>query len=223
MLSFLNQNSGVFLVIFSFFVTVATIMYAVLTGKLVSETKKMRESQTEPNVFMSIQSKEEYIGLADLIIQNIGLGAAYNLKFEVEPDFELSKGYRLSEIPIIKQGIRSMPLNRKISCFLTSLVGRADELEKIKIRAVIKYENILKKPFQQEYILDFAELYGIRRVGVPALQEIAKNIEKIQEDIHDLMTASYPRISVITYTKKDMEEEHLKILEEEREAEKRNE
>jgi len=44
LLEFLNQNSGAFAVIFSAMVAFATIVYAILTWKLVSETKKMREA-----------------------------------------------------------------------------------------------------------------------------------------------------------------------------------
>lgn len=59
MLNFLNQNSGAFLVLFSLVVTGATVFYAILTSRLVSETRKMREAQTEPNVSVNISSKEE--------------------------------------------------------------------------------------------------------------------------------------------------------------------
>jgi hypothetical protein len=76
MLNFLNQNSGAFLVLFSLVVTGATVFYAILTSRLVSETRKMREAQTEPNVSVNISSKEETTYLKDMLIQNIGLGAA---------------------------------------------------------------------------------------------------------------------------------------------------
>ena len=53
-LEFLNQNSGAFTVIFSALVAIATIVYAILTGRLVSETRKMRGVQTEPKVSVTI-------------------------------------------------------------------------------------------------------------------------------------------------------------------------
>jgi len=39
-LKLLNQNIGVLTVIFSAMVSIATVVYAILTWKLVSETKK---------------------------------------------------------------------------------------------------------------------------------------------------------------------------------------
>jgi len=124
MINFLNQNSGAFLVLFSLVVTLATVLYVILTGKLVSESRKMREVQTEPNIFVCLHSKEEWISLIDLEIQNIGLGAAYNLNFGLNPDFEYSKGRFLSELNFIKNGVNYLAPNQKIKHFLTSLVGK---------------------------------------------------------------------------------------------------
>lgn len=215
MFKLLNQNSGALLVVFSLVVTGATVFYVILTRSLVSESRKMREAQTEPNIFVSLHSKEDWVGLIDLVIQNIGLGAAYNLKFELKPDFEYSKGQFLSELNFIKNGVNYLAPSQKIKHFLTSLVGKK-ELEKTKIEFEVKYENSLGKLSQKNYILDFSEFYGRLRVGEPSLKKIADNLEKIQKDIHTIMYSSYPRIKVVTHTKKDMEEEYLKMVEEER-------
>lgn len=55
-LKFLNENSGALTVIFTAVVTVATAVYAVLTWKLVAETRLMREVQTEPKIEISVGS-----------------------------------------------------------------------------------------------------------------------------------------------------------------------
>lgn len=216
MLEFINQNSGAFLVVFSLIVTGATVFYAILTGRLVSETRRMREAQTEPNIFVSIKSKEEYIGLVDLIVQNIGLGTAYNLKFDVNPDFQYDKGRKFSDIKLIKKGLNYLAPNSKFTYFLTSIIGRVEELGEIAVEVSVKYENCLGKNYQQNFLLDFSELFIVRRAGEPSLKKVANNLEKIQKDIHTIMFSSYPRIKVIAYTKKDMEEKYLKVLEEER-------
>jgi hypothetical protein len=96
-LEFLNQNSGVFTIIFSAVVAIATMVYAILTWRLVSETRKMREVQTEPKISITIQPREAWINFIDMVIQNIGLGTAYNIKFKVNTDFEYKKGNFLSE------------------------------------------------------------------------------------------------------------------------------
>ena len=99
---FLNENSNAILAFFSFVVCITTVVYAWITGRMFYETKKMREAQTEPNISLSIMSKEEHAHLKDLEIQNIGFGPAYNIKFEVIPDFQYTKRKMLSELNIMK-------------------------------------------------------------------------------------------------------------------------
>jgi len=113
-LEFLNQNSGAFAVVFSAVVAFATMVYAILTWRLVSETRKMREAQTEPKVSATIQPTKESINFVAMLIQNIGLGPAYNIKFDVNPDFEYAKGRFLSELGFIKRGLSYLPPNQKL-------------------------------------------------------------------------------------------------------------
>ena len=116
-LEFLNQNSGAFAVIFSAVVAIATIVYAILTWRLVSETRKMREAQTEPKISATIQPREEWINFIDMVIQNIGLGPAYNIKFEINPDFEYIKGKFLSELGFMKNALKYLAPNQKLQFF----------------------------------------------------------------------------------------------------------
>jgi len=58
------------------------VVYAILTWRLVSETRKMRETQTEPKIFITIQPREEWFNFIDVIIQNIGLSPAYGIQFQ---------------------------------------------------------------------------------------------------------------------------------------------
>lgn len=80
-LDFLNENAGGITVIFTAVVTLSTVAYAILTRVLVSETRKMREVQTEPKIQITIESLEIAIQIIRLNIKNIGLGPAYNLSF----------------------------------------------------------------------------------------------------------------------------------------------
>lgn len=78
---FLNENSAALTVIFSAVVTLATAVYAILTWILVSETRKMRQVQTEPKIEISLQSLDIAVHIVRLHIRNIGLGPALNIRF----------------------------------------------------------------------------------------------------------------------------------------------
>src|SRR5947208_9205421 len=60
----------------------ATTVYALLTWRLVAETKRLREAYSEPHVGVSVLPSEyASTGFADLVIRNDGLGAAIDLRF----------------------------------------------------------------------------------------------------------------------------------------------
>jgi len=82
-LHFLNQNAGALTVIFTAIVTLSTVVYALLTGFLVHETRKMRHVQTEPRVAIIYRTRDEWIALVDIVVKNVGLGPAYEVKFDI--------------------------------------------------------------------------------------------------------------------------------------------
>jgi hypothetical protein len=215
-LDLLNRNSVAFTVIFSGLVAVATLVYAMLTWKLVSETRKMREAQTEPNISIIIQSKEEFISLIDMVIQNIGLGPAYDIKFKIDKEFEYEKGKCLSELNIFKVGLKYLSPNQKYQFFLTNMVDNFNEKVKQSFGIRVGYKNNVGKTFESTYTIDFSEFVGLTRVGEPALYRIAKSIEKLEQDIAHLI-GGFHRIKTIVYTADEIKEEERQLLEHYRE------
>ncbi|MCM7083727.1 hypothetical protein, partial [Enterobacter roggenkampii] len=83
-LDFLNKNSGALTVLFTAVVTISTVVYSILTGKLVSETTKMRQVQTEPKIEVTIKPFDFAINIVRLHVRNIGLGPAINVTFNLK-------------------------------------------------------------------------------------------------------------------------------------------
>lgn len=77
----LNKYSNLISLLFSLVVTVATAIYAVLTWRLVSETRQLRQVQTEPRIEITQESFEYAVNIVRLRIRNIGLGPALSLRF----------------------------------------------------------------------------------------------------------------------------------------------
>ena len=75
------------LLIFAGIVAASTLVYAVLTWRLVGETRRMREVQTEPQISVRAELSErgDHGGI-DLVIRNEGQGAAYKINFKFEGD-----------------------------------------------------------------------------------------------------------------------------------------
>ena len=86
-------------------------------------------------------------------------------------------------------------------------------MKKIKNPFKIKltYQNSIGETYEDEYLIDFSHLIGLSQLGDP-LYKIAKNIENIQKDIHNL-SIGFHKMKVISYTKEDMEKEEKQMLE----------
>jgi len=182
----------------------------------------MREAQTEPKVSVTIQPREEWINFIDMVIQNIGLGPAHNIKFEVNPDFEYMKGKFLSELGFMKNGLKYLAPNQKLQFFLTSMIENFEEKTKKPFEIRVTYQNSIGKTYKDVYMVDFSQLIGLSQLGEPPLYKIAKNVEEIKEDIHHLSTG-FHKMKVIRYTKEDEEAEIKQLLEQAKQLKKENE
>ncbi|MCX6565112.1 MAG: hypothetical protein NTW38_01595 [Candidatus Aminicenantes bacterium] len=212
MFSFMNTNSGSIIAILTFVLAAISGIYAFLTWKMVKETKRMREIQSEPQISIFYKSKDEYINLIDLVIKNIGPGPAYKLAFKASPDFEYSEGMKLSEMNIFKNGLKYLAPNQELVFFLNSLIEISSKKLCSYFDITVNYEDDSGKKYENSYNIDLSEIFGLRHVGGPPLKKIADQIEKIVEEIKKLYS-SYPQMRVITYSKTEIDKENKEIEE----------
>lgn len=205
MIKFLNENAGVFSVVFSFVVMLATVVYALLTWHLVSETKKLRKAETDPNLSIFLEPEEQWISLMDLVIQNNGRGAAYDINFQITPDFEYGKGEYLSSLPFM-QTIKYMAPGQRLKFFLASAVEVLPRATGKAFKITASYKNATGQTFQEEFNLDFEHFRGMHKIGEPPIYKIANTLEKFQKD-WDHVVSGFKRLKVEVWNQADMEKE----------------
>ena len=100
------------IIVFTGIVAVSTVFYAILTWRLVAETRRMREAQTEPRVSVRVEQEHGGLPAYELVIQNEGQGVAKNVRFEFEGDptyFRYSSSRRappqVDKLTAIKDGL----------------------------------------------------------------------------------------------------------------------
>jgi hypothetical protein len=216
--------SNTLTLVFSGIVAISTGVYAILTWRLTSETRKMREAQTTPNVLVTVDP-EDFHDLY-LVVRNVGLAPAYNIKFAISPDLVIIKDYRLSKVGFIKDGLSILAPGQEIKTFLysPSIVELKNQIDTV-LNIEILYESIDKKQIRQNYQIDLSQFKGIITVTTTSsyendllrgIQDIAKAIEKISDE--GLRTVIYKSIDEkeednAKYWKKVMEESEKKIEE----------
>ena len=183
-LKILNQNSGAFLVLFSFIVAIATVVYAKLTSNLVKETKKMRKIQTDPNISVFVQPGGRFV---NLVIQNIGLGSAYNINFASDPDFKIFDDLLFSELSFVKNGIKYLAPNQKLWVLSASVYKAEKKIEPIKI--TVSFQNSEKKSYCNSFIINFSEFFDLGMLEEAIQKEISISLKKIATGIPSIISA----------------------------------
>ena len=149
------------LILFSGVVALSTVIYAVLTWRLVIETRRMRVAQTEPMITINYYTRREstFDFDIDLCIKNVGGGPAIDIKFESEPDFEHRKGQRLSKLGLFKNGLNYLEPGGERRFYLTRLAGKQEYDPPFKITAT--YKGTVGKQKTDRFIIDFSEMEGL--------------------------------------------------------------
>jgi len=212
MIEFINENTGLISLLFSATVAISTVVYAFLTWKLVSETRKVRKVQTEPELSVYIMPNEESIQFVDIFFENIGMAPAYNAKFKVISGDDVFNKPKLSEVGLFIKGLRYFAPKQKIKLFLGSFPQYLQNNNKVPIEVLATYENVAGEIRYSHFFLDLEEYLNITRLGEPSLKTIANSIKKLQEDFHWILTGSR-KLKVDTFDKEDREEAE-RIIEE---------
>ncbi len=70
----------------------------------------------------------------------------------------------------------------------------------------VRYRNANTKWYEEKFRLDFSEFEGQTQIGRPHLYAIAKHLEGIERDLHNVATG-FKRIGIDTYNRQDREQE----------------
>jgi len=206
-LDVINRNSGAINLLFSLVVAAATVFYAVLTHRLVSETKRMREAQTEPALSVWIEPSEHGINLINLVIENNGEGTAHAIELKSVPNFKRSAGGYLADLGLFKHGIKHLAPRQRIRLFLTNVLdGRhlADQdLSRMNFVVEVRYNSTLGREYTDNFPIQFESFEGFGTIGTPPLIALARDIKRIQEDIGHVVSG-FNRLHVVVQPQNDV-------------------
>ena len=202
--AWLNPNGDLLL---SGVVAISTVVYAFLTWQLVSETRTMRKVQTEPSLHMFIEPRDEHAEITDMFIQNIGMGVARNIKFNVLSDFmyyrdrSLKKDYWLKDIHFLKNGLETLAPNQKIRVFSTSFRDVSELNSKTYFEMAIEYTNFKGDKYDSVYPLDFLTLppigMGKHDHMLDSVRGIEENMKKVSSKIGKFVNYSIENMQII--------------------------
>jgi len=210
MINFMNVNNGALTVLFSALVALATLVYAILTWRLVNETRRMRKAQTDANITVSVVITERWVNFLELLVKNEGVGPAYDIAFKLEPidpeGCDKSIIDVINELGFVKNGLAFLSPGREIRSFLTSMLQDYEKKIKTVIKASVSYKTSSGERKEGSYIIDFSVFAGMRHIGAPSIHEIAQSMKAIEKNF-DHLVSGFKRLEVVAYTKDENEAE----------------
>lgn len=218
MIQWLIDNNALVTLVFSAVVTISTVVYAVLTARLVSETSRMRQAQTEPKLSVYFEPKEELVNFGFLYIKNIGLGPAYEIRVSMKSEGSVSGSESLIKdfvkVKAFERGLNYLGPGQVLRSGFTSMVENYEDKIGAVLHISLDYKSADGSTKKEVCRVDFSELEGYGGLGKPHLYSIAQSLEKIQKDIHNL-TTGFSKPKVHTFDNEDRERER-KAWEEDR-------
>jgi hypothetical protein len=180
--------------LFSAVVAIATAAYALLTWRLVAETRRMREAATQPHVGVSVLPSEYApVGFADLVIRNYGSGPALDVTFRPEEATPAVADAtildELHDLGIVKNGIPYLAPGAEFRLYYAQLLGRSDQELATNIHIRVKYVDLNRRQYEMCYPLELGHFAKRMRIGHPPLQEIGRELKRLREEVEQIRAA----------------------------------
>ena len=188
-IDWLNANSGAI-------IGVATVVLIGITGYYAYLTRRLLKAADTPEIAISLRPHEAHIHCVMLCIENIGTGAARNIRFQTDLSFKPDGERSLEQVGFLKNGIDYLGPKKKIEHFLVSVIGKLDKLKETPLEIGVTYTDSAKlgRRHERTFRLDFSEDEGLATVGRSPLFEIAEATKDIQRDLRHITTGVYKPI-----------------------------
>ena len=175
---------------FTAVVAISTVVYAGLTWRLVAETRKLRQVQTEPRVNVRVEADQGGRHGFELTIQNEGQGVAKNVRFEFEGDPSYFRNSvinnplpEIPELSIIKNGLDYLDPSQVYRFHMgISSPGEFERAVKKPWKFCVRYEDLYGKRHTANHTVDFS-LFSGTLFQPNHLKEISKHLQEISKHL----------------------------------------
>ena len=149
-------------------------------------------------------------------MRNIGLGPAHDIQFKLRGVTDLPGTVelieRLMKLACFQNGLAYLGPNEEYLSFWTSLVEGNQSKVDSRLIVDVTYRSFTGTIYRHDCIIDLSDLKGSSRLGEPPILTIAKHVETLAKDIHNI-TTGFQKTKVDVYTRADRDEERAQLEE----------
>jgi len=192
---------------------VGTLALAALAYAQINEMREARLDQERPQVIVDADYSRR--GLVDLVIRNIGKGAAKSIQFEFstplvsrfpETESKVLGLSRIDEVPAFKDGLDYLAPGAEIRILWDGAIGFWEFLEQQELHDGITITTHCKSmsgnPVSTRWVVNPLRLSRLVDAG-KGISELVQVAEKFQKDFHKATRNSAGAIKVLTQTKEE--------------------
>ena len=201
-----------------------TLAYVLFTRSMVEEMRESRIAQEKPEVIVDADYSDQSV--VDVVVRNIGKGAAKDITFEFSAPLASSMSAReggealpLNELPYFKEGLDFLAPGAEIRSLWDTYIGLLPLLREKGLEDGITitshYKSLMGTPYTTTWKINPLRVSGTPHVIRRGTHEIAKAVENISKDIHRVV--SLRGLKVITKTEQREEDRRFR---EQQEAER---
>jgi len=161
MTTFLGMSFSAFANLFAgIVVPVGTVLSVIISGQSVVEARKLRQMQNEPHIVVTLYKKSQFSPLLNAWIENIGTGAAYDLRLTTDKEIPPFNNQDLSQVGVFAHGIPCFPPGHQ----LVFLLGERSKMLQADCRTLsisATYRTVDKAVHSEAFPIDIESLAGM--------------------------------------------------------------
>lgn len=207
----LESHSGAATALATVVLVLVTAAYVLLTRRLVKENHLARRVATRPTVSIHARPGNPHINLVFLVVENLGPGPAWNVRFTTNRDVNLGMGWTLRELGLFKRGLGYMPPGWREEYLLFNAASGIESFGP-PLEIVVQYKDLDEETDEAVFVIDIGEFEHTGRVGKPPLYEIAEHLKAMTKAVGTVVNAD--GLSVVSRTPKDLRllSERMRLL-----------
>ena len=156
-----------------------TLGYVLVTRAMVEEMKTAREMQQRPYIIIDFDFYKT--SLCDMVIKNVGNGAALDVQINFEPDVIYREpDIKLSDLPVFQQ-LNFFPAGKEIRFFFRNMRDKSKVSIQNQFNANLRYKDSAGKVYDETLSLDLTWHKKLMFARVKDFDDLVKTVEEIAQ------------------------------------------
>jgi hypothetical protein len=172
--------------------SIAVLLLAVFAFFQVMEQRAARIAQDSPQILVDVNYSQRT--MINIVVRNIGRGAAKDIKFDFSAPVESSGGQTISDLAYFKEGIAFLAPSTEIATVWDSYSDAVEVLKKKGLKngisVTVKYKDLRGKAYSTQWTINPLILEGSGYADYREFEDLVRALEKISSDIEGLREAT---------------------------------